>query len=486
MVAAKQFARNLLTAYSIASLLSLMGALALFKNQWDIAIDGAKNLAAKDIKISSVVTESILTDGLTLLDIANRDLNQLIEDGSYRSPNIEIAVLKAMSLFAKSNQMESYGLLLVTDSDGRLIARSDGLRAEEINLNDRYYYLDLKRNPDKTYTVGPMVKARTTGEPIFHLAARVDSLDGDFMGALILQVNAEAVSKSVGFAIDARNLSITAILPNNEVSFSTLANGFNPSSESGTSVMELIDLSNHNDSILFSDRRDLLVVQSDTYGFGLRYLSSQSMDAIWADFLKENEKLFWLVLLSYVIFSYLMWIIYRQYLATERDRMLSTTDPLTALPNRRAFDSQYEQFLKDAERSQASISVLFIDIDRFKECNDTYGHANGDLVIKGLVAIIKSELRRPLDSCYRWGGEELVVLLPGTDTDGAKTVAENILRTVRESRFELRGFEPIHVTVSIGIACADHLMQGTENNLVDRADQAMYRAKQGGRDRYSM
>lgn len=181
-----------------------------------------------------------------------------------------------------------------------------------------------------------------------------------------------------------------------------------------------------------------------------------------------------------------MWVIYKQYVTTEKARLVSTTDPLTQLPNRRAFDERYEVFLREAVRNNSDISVLFIDIDKFKVCNDEYGHENGDLVLKNLAIIIQTCLHRPFDFCCRWGGEELVALLPDTDEAGASIVAQQILDIVRKTPIIINGHPPIRITVSIGIACS-HNRANTlpNNNLVDRADQAMYRAKQAGRDRFS-
>lgn len=481
-----QFSKNLLYAYLTATLLLIVGAVVLFKLQWDATIENAKSLASKDLRISGVIANSVLSDGLILLDATNRDLSQLVDRDTFQATNVEGVILTAITLFGKSNQLDNYGLLLVTDRDGMLVARSDGNQTDEINFGDRYYFQDLKTNPEKAYTIGPMVLARTTGEWIFHVATPITGKNEGFVGALILQIDGNAMSESIDYAIGASDLSITAVLPNDEIAFATLSNHFNPNSETGTNVAEVIDLSSQDESVLFGDKREMLVVQSGWYGFDLRYFSTKSMNVIYADFVETNQKLLWLVLFSYMVFSFLMWIIYRQFLATERDRLSSKTDSLTKLPNRRAFDERYEQFIKDANRTRTNVSVLFIDIDHFKECNDTYGHANGDLILRDLTAIVQASLRRPLDFLCRWGGEEFVVLLPTTGEAGALLIAKNILQSVREQPIKLRGFPPIKITVSIGISTADYLRQRSPINLVDSADQAMYRAKQGGRDRYSM
>ena len=185
------------------------------------------------------------------------------------------------------------------------------------------------------------------------------------------------------------------------------------------------------------------------------------------------------------IFSLLFLGLNRKILEADDARIHSLIDGLTQIPNRRAFDENYEKFLKDARRNKHPVSILFIDIDHFKRCNDDYGHENGDIVLKKVAELVQGCMRRPLDFCCRWGGEEIVCLLPDSDSEGAAKLAEIILKTIAQESIAIKNYPPIHVTVSIGIASASHNHALIENNLVDKADQAMYRAKQGGRNRYS-
>ena len=173
---------------------------------------------------------------------------------------------------------------------------------------------------------------------------------------------------------------------------------------------------------------------------------------------------------------------------TERKRMnaellqLATTDFLTGLPNRRHFMAALENEHARLQRELASCaSVLMLDIDHFKRVNDEYGHAVGDTVLRHLGALMCQALRK-VDVPGRVGGEEFAILLPGTDLAAAAVFAERLRRRVAESSLTTDGGILITITVSIGMAA----MAGTDADcdaVLARADEALYRAKRGGRNR---
>ena len=169
---------------------------------------------------------------------------------------------------------------------------------------------------------------------------------------------------------------------------------------------------------------------------------------------------------------------------TEQLKHLATTDSLTGLLNRRAFDEALERELTRSTRERTPISLLLIDVDRFKAFNDYYGHPAGDGCLRAISQCIRSVLRRPGDLVARYGGEEFVVILPNTDEDGAFTIASLLRTSLRELQLEHVGSEKKVVTVSVGIASYGGLVdrrRGTE--LLARADEALYDAKAAGRDR---
>ncbi|WP_019624517.1 diguanylate cyclase [Thioalkalivibrio thiocyanoxidans] len=148
---------------------------------------------------------------------------------------------------------------------------------------------------------------------------------------------------------------------------------------------------------------------------------------------------------------------------------LSRTDPLTGAANRRHLEAILADELARMRRLETPLSIAFLDLDHFKQYNDTYGHSQGDRLLRDVVAAWRQELR-PSDTLARYGGEEFVVVLPHTDLDQAVTVVERLRHRI-----------PDNQTGSAGLACAE--ATETPDQLLARADQALYRAKNQGRDR---
>jgi diguanylate cyclase (GGDEF)-like protein len=158
--------------------------------------------------------------------------------------------------------------------------------------------------------------------------------------------------------------------------------------------------------------------------------------------------------------------------------MRAATDSLTGLPNRRSLDDALKRMLAQSSRSMQPMAVVQVDLDRFKQINDTYGHEKGDTVLAGFGALLRSSLRAS-DFAARYGGEEFVVLLPDTDRQGALQLAEKLRRSVHALRAE--GVDR-RITTSMGIAVfPDDAVD--EETIMRLADRALYTAKQNGRDR---
>lgn len=160
---------------------------------------------------------------------------------------------------------------------------------------------------------------------------------------------------------------------------------------------------------------------------------------------------------------------------------MATTDELTGTLNRRAFMQQAAKQFSLARRHGRETAILMIDADRFKAVNDTYGHDAGDAVLKALAKSIQSALRE-MDSLGRLGGEEFAALLPETDGNDAAIVAERVRAAVADT-VVLHGGRDLTLTVSIGVACG--YGEGGEllESVLKRADNALYAAKRGGRNR---
>ena len=165
---------------------------------------------------------------------------------------------------------------------------------------------------------------------------------------------------------------------------------------------------------------------------------------------------------------------------------LAIKDGLTGLYNRRYFEEQIQKELERSHRYNNDLSFLILDIDHFKSVNDTYGHLNGDEILKEMAEIIDDSSRN-IDIPIRYGGEEFVIILPETSLEGAHVIANRLRKRVANHEFLLTGkvakdTPHIQITVSIGIS---HLMDGEEiaaEELVERGDKALYYAKEHGRN----
>jgi two-component system, cell cycle response regulator len=166
----------------------------------------------------------------------------------------------------------------------------------------------------------------------------------------------------------------------------------------------------------------------------------------------------------------------------EQLRHLAETDPLTNCFNRRALMQKLEQEMDRAARYATMLTGMMIDIDNFKQINDTHGHLVGDRVLKQLSSLLKRE-QRSVDIVARYGGEEFVVLLPETTSAESRNFAERILRRVATHDFGETG-TPVRVTISIGIASYPDERVTDGESLLKLADNHLYRAKTDGRNRF--
>jgi diguanylate cyclase (GGDEF)-like protein len=169
-------------------------------------------------------------------------------------------------------------------------------------------------------------------------------------------------------------------------------------------------------------------------------------------------------------------------IAIERARMQSAleeqanTDGLTNLLNHRALQERLDEELARAHRDDSMVAVLMVDLNRFKYVNDTYGHQAGDVVLRSAAAVLKSSVRA-YDIVGRYGGDEFMVILPGTDAVDAVAVADRINERAAETEIRIGGHRTMSLNLSVGLAVFP-AQASTRQELIDAADRAMYKAKQ--------
>jgi len=166
-----------------------------------------------------------------------------------------------------------------------------------------------------------------------------------------------------------------------------------------------------------------------------------------------------------------------------REEAHAIRDSLTGLPNRRGLRGRAQAELSRAEREKGTVCVIMMDLDHFKEINDRFGHAVGDSALRRVAEVLQ-ENRRDYDLAGRWGGEEFLVILPGTTLAQAGVVGERIRSAIQGIELQVGGQDPVTVRASLGAAaaCPAELRVGFDE-LVERADHAMYKAKQEGGNR---
>jgi len=160
-------------------------------------------------------------------------------------------------------------------------------------------------------------------------------------------------------------------------------------------------------------------------------------------------------------------------------RYLSVTDPLTGLYNRRHFEDNLEREFLRASRYNNELSFAIIDIDFFKNVNDTYGHSAGDYILKEVAYLILQNLRKT-DMVFRYGGEEFTVIITETPIERAVVPLERLRKAVEEYPFNHNG-QKIQVTISVGVSEVSKKIE-TVNQLFEDADKALYKAKENGRN----
>jgi diguanylate cyclase (GGDEF)-like protein len=165
-------------------------------------------------------------------------------------------------------------------------------------------------------------------------------------------------------------------------------------------------------------------------------------------------------------------------------RSMAFNDGLTGVANRRWFDERLQVEWLRCRRNKLPLSLILLDLDHFKAYNDRYGHQAGDDCLRAVAAAMKSRLGRPADLLARYGGEEFVCLLPETPTDGARAKAEDLGRAVLDLALPHAdsATAPV-VTISRGVATASPALDGSPNDLLQRADAQLYAAKRAGRNR---
>lgn len=424
---------------------------------------------------------------LELIDLSLARLADAAMDPSVRTlpPAIRMKVL-----FDNSASARGFGAMLVVDADGKIVADSASDPPRVANLADRDYF-KAQIEPGAGLFVSALFRSRlSNGVLSVALSRRLSYADGRFAGVVVATIRVayfrslfEGLTLGAGNSIAVLNTDGTLIYlyPTPQVEAKNSLGKVNAGPAAVKNAGEWVAGSPVTDGV----RRYFF--REKINGYPLFVLGEISYDDAMEGWYRQLTVsvivvIFTLLIVVLTIRSLHVALIRSRDMEAKFER-LSLTDALTHMPNRRACELVLSVEDRRAARSGQSVSVAMVDIDFFKRVNDRYGHKVGDQVIARVGAMIEATVCRPGDYAARYGGEEFLIILPLTDTDGALFVAERVRLAVEG--LSLREVAPglAGVTLSVGVATRRPDDAATIEQLVERADQALYQAKSRGRNR---
>jgi diguanylate cyclase (GGDEF)-like protein len=413
---------------------------------------------------------------LTTADSVVSSLVERVEAEGTNSESLQRLYGLMTSLAAALPAIHEMGL---TDRDGNAIAKSLVLQPTGMNYSERDYFQFLSTHNTRAAFVGAPVRSKIDGSANITVSRRVNAPDGSFAGVVVASVSIDFFRKLFELVREKSGASISLISDGGHLIASS------PGSFGGS---ELETLAASPVAAL-----EYLSPDDDVYRVGsYNHLSRYSMTAMvsqdsatilndWRSQLRVHAAIVACIL---VLVAALGYTVDRANRATQ---IRALRDGLTNLANRRCFDEAIEREFNHARRNGQPLSLAFMDIDLFKTFNDRYGHPAGDTCLRAISASVESSLRHPSDLAARYGGEEIVLLLPATDVDGAVQIVNDILATIRGSAIRHEDSPYGIVTLSAGVACCRPRERHTSTALlVEMADAALYAAKELGRNTFAV
>ncbi|HEU0148703.1 MAG TPA: sensor domain-containing diguanylate cyclase [Bradyrhizobium sp.] len=367
----------------------------------------------------------------------------------------------------------------LTDRNGNAIAKSLVSHPTGMNYSERDYFQFLSTHNTRAAFVGAPVRSKIDGSANITVSRRVNAPDGSFAGVAVTSVSVDFFRKLFELVREKSGASVSLTRDGGEL----LAGSPGSFGESelkalAASPVAALEYLSPNDDVYHVGAYNRLPRYSMTA------MVSQDSATILNDWRSQLRVHAAIVVCILVLVAALGYTVDRANRATQ---IRALRDGLTNLANRRCFDEAIEREFSHARRSGQPLSLAFMDIDLFKTFNDRYGHPAGDNCLRAISASVESSLRRPSDLAARYGGEEIVLLLPATDVDGAVQIVNDILATIRVSAIRHEDSPYGIVTLSAGVACCRPREPHTSAALlVEMADAALYAAKELGRNTFAV
>ncbi|RKU01610.1 diguanylate cyclase [Burkholderia sp. Nafp2/4-1b] len=478
-------APNLIVAVGVAIACALMGlcVLQLFQSRYD-----ALDRASESSRNLGLMAERDIERNVELYDLSL----QAVIHGLQR-PDVMAAApaLRRGVLFDHAMSANFIGSMLVLDAEGNIVLDSANDVPRKGNFADRKYFTVHRDNPNVgLYVSDPFASRLRAGMLIIALSRRISNPDGSFAGIVMIGLNLEyfhhlfaglslgqhgsmsligkdgimVMRQPYNVGIVGRNISKAATFRR----FQTAPEGSFSETASIDGVRRLYYFRNLPTLPLI-----IMVAEAEEEIFAAWRHRAVTIGALVVTFGA-----------AFIVLSVMLSGQLRRRMRAESELvLLARTDGLTGLNNRRSFGEVLDREWRRARRAHSVFSLLFVDVDRFKAYNDTYGHQAGDDALAAVARCIGESIRRPVDTAARYGGEEFVVLLPDTPQTGAAEIAERIRAAIDDLALEHAGSEYGRVTASIGMATWTPDQDDEPSAVIKEADEALYYAKSTGRNK---
>lgn len=377
----------------------------------------------------------------------------------------------------------------IVGAAGQIVASDDGRRVgPEMQLANHEYFVKQRDDPDAGLVISHPYRSDLLQGWTIALTRRINGPDGSFAGIVLFEVRL-ALFQRLFDRVPVGPPGVVAIMLDDGT---MLASKPYSDDQVGvnlgkTQIYQDVMKSRGGSFIgIGSGDVERLYVYRRSPGLPFIVFVAPAMGDVLHDWRRQRRITVGLAAIFGVILAIGAWLLAYTLRAKLRAEVelarLASTDGLTKLTNRRMLDQRLEDEWQHALRSGSFLSVLFVDIDRFKLYNDTYGHAAGDDVLAIVANCIDSAARRSIDCVGRYGGEEFVAVLPDTGADGARVVAESVRKRVEALGIANPGSDTGVVTVSVGCATCRPSAGMSVNELVSEADKQLYNAKSSGRN----
>ncbi|HEX5212795.1 MAG TPA: diguanylate cyclase [Pseudolabrys sp.] len=437
---------------------------------WHVRDASLRSAAIVSASLAESLSQQIETTFKTA-DTVVGSLVQRVETDGVNPDSMQRLYGTMTSLAAALPAIHEMGLI---DKDGNALVKSLVPHPAGMNYSERDYFRHFKsRNAGEVF-VGRPVRSKVDGTLNITVSRGVNDRNGGFNGVVVTSVSMDFFRKLFQSVRDHSGRSI-AMLSDDGVLLAASPSLFGDGELAALNASRDIEYRSPVDGL------DRVGSAKRLAHYPMTVLVSEDSSAILHDWYNQLRVHGAIVLCILAVIGVLG---YRVDQANRAARLQALRDGLTGLANRRCFDHTIDRELRRAARSGKSLALIMMDIDRFKEFNDRYGHPAGDACLCAVSDAVQDTLRRPADMAARYGGEEIAVLLPETDSAGAVHIVEEMRAAVQALAIRHEASPQGVVTLSAGVACWRPGQPSTAAWLVEMSDTALYAAKANGRNNF--